>query len=109
MKAYERFLEYVKLHTRSDERSGTHPSSSIQFALAHRLVDELNAMGIAAECDEYSYVYATIPATEGCEKVPAIGFIAHIDTSAMKRLEDLTVEAAEEAFANRRPVRLGGT
>ena len=81
MKAYERFLEYVKMHTTSDESSGAHPSSSIQFALAHRLVDELKDMGISAECDEYCYVYATIPATEGCEDVPAIGFIAHIDTS----------------------------
>ena len=81
MKAYERFLEYAKMHTTSDETSGTHPSSSIQFALAHRLVDELKALGISAECDEYCYVYATIPATEGCEKAPAIGFIAHMDTA----------------------------
>ena len=81
MKAYERFLNYAKMYTTSDESSGTHPSSSIQFALAHRLVDELKAMGISAECDEYCYVYATIPATEGCENVPAIGFIAHMDTS----------------------------
>ena len=81
MKAYERFLEYAKMHTTSDEMSGTNPSSSIQFALAHRLVDELKALRISAECDEYCYVYATIPATEGCEDVPAIGFIAHMDTS----------------------------
>jgi tripeptide aminopeptidase len=81
MKAYERFLEYAKMHTTSDEMSGTHPSSSIQFALAHRLVDELKALGISAECDEYCYVYATIPATVGCEGVPAIGFIAHMDTA----------------------------
>ena len=81
MRAYERFLKYAKMHTTSDEGSGTHPSSSIQFALAHSLVDELKAMGISAECDEYCYVYATIPATKGCENVPAIGFIAHMDTS----------------------------
>lgn len=81
MKAYERFLEYAKMHTTSDEMSGTHPSSAIQFALAHRLVDELKALGISAECDEYCYVYATIPATKGCESAPAIGFIAHMDTS----------------------------
>ena len=81
MKAYERFLNYAKMYTTSDEASGMHPSSSIQFDLAHRLVDELNAMGISAECDEYCYVYATSPATEGCENVPAIGFIAHMDTS----------------------------
>ena len=81
MKAYERFLEYAKMHTTSDEMSGTHPSSSIQFALARRLVDELKALGISAECDEYCYVYATIPATVGREGVPAIGFIAHMDTA----------------------------
>ena len=81
MKAYERFLKYAKMHTTSDETSGTHPSSSVQFTLAHLLVDELKAMGIFAECDEYCYVYATIPATEGCENVPAIGFIAHMDTA----------------------------
>ena len=81
MKAYERFLKYAKMHTTSDENSGTHPSSSIQFDLARLLVDELKAMGISAECDEYCYVYATIPATAGCENVPAIGFIAHMDTS----------------------------
>lgn len=81
MKAYERFLKYAKMHTTSDETSGTHPSSSVQFTLAHLLVDELKAMGISAECDEYCYVYATIPATEGCENVPAIGFIAHMDTA----------------------------
>ena len=46
MKAYERFLEYAKMHTTSDEMSGTHPSSSIQFDLAHCLVDELKNMGI---------------------------------------------------------------
>ena len=81
MKAYERFLKYAKMHTTSDESSGEHPSSSIQFNLAHCLVDELKNMGISAECDEYCYVYATIPATEGCESAPAIGFIAHMDTS----------------------------
>lgn len=81
MKAYERFLKYARMYTTSDEISGTHPSSSIQFTLAHHLVEELKALGISAECDEYCYVYATIPATEGCENVPAIGFIAHMDTS----------------------------
>ena len=81
MKAYERFLRYARMHTTSDEGSGTHPSSPIQFTLAHRLVDELKEMGLSAECDEHCYVYATIPATAGCESAPAIGFIAHMDTS----------------------------
>ncbi|MBQ8387442.1 MAG: peptidase T [Clostridia bacterium] len=81
MRAYERFLEYIKVPTASDETSGAHPSTDRQFVLARRLTEELKAMGIAAECDEKCYVYASIPATEGCENAPAIGFIAHLDTS----------------------------
>ena len=81
MRAFERFLEYVKLPTASDDASGAHPSTASQFELAHRLVEELKALGISAECDEKCYVYASIPATEGCESAPAIGFIAHMDTS----------------------------
>ncbi len=30
---------------------------------------------------EYCYLYASIPATAGCEQAPVIGFIAHMDTS----------------------------
>ena len=81
MKAYERFLKYVKINTVSDEESGAHPSSARQFDLAKILVDELCAMGIEAHCDEKCYVYATIPASEGCENEPSIGFIAHMDTA----------------------------
>ena len=63
MRAYERFLKYVKINTVSDEESGTHPSSARQFELAKVLTDELSAMGIEAYCDEKCYVYATIPAS----------------------------------------------
>jgi tripeptide aminopeptidase len=45
-------------------------------------VEELKDMGVAeASIDQYGYVMATIPATPGKEDVPAIGFIAHVDTS----------------------------
>lgn len=80
MRAYERFLEYVKMNTMSCEESGTVPSSAHQFTLAHALVQELKALGIEAECDDKCYVYAHIDATEGLEKLPAVGFIAHLDT-----------------------------
>ena len=81
MRAYERFLNYVKIHTTSDESSGAHPSTARQFELARLLENELKAMGIEAFCNEKCYVYATIPATAGYENEPAIGFIAHIDTA----------------------------
>lgn len=82
MRAYERFLKYVAVHTTSDPKSGLVPSSAIQFDLAHQLVDEMTALGIQnAHVDEVGIVYGWIPATPGCEEVPALGFIAHMDTS----------------------------
>ena len=41
MRAYDRLLEYVKVHTTSDPNSGTHPSTLRQFDLAKILVEEL--------------------------------------------------------------------
>ena len=81
MKAHERLLKYVSYRTPSDENSDTSPSSRCQFELAHELVNELKALGVAdAECDEYCYVYGHIPATPGKENATAIGFCAHMDT-----------------------------
>lgn len=75
-----RFLRYVSIETTSDENSESQPSTSCQLNLLSKLRDELLAMGIFAELDEYGYVMASIPSN--CEKnVPAIGFIAHVDTS----------------------------
>lgn len=83
MRAYERLLEYVKIKTPSDENSDSTPSSSCQFELAERLVEEMKELGIEnAEVDSKCYVYGTIPATEGYEKCPGLGFIAHMDTVA---------------------------
>ena len=79
----ERFLRYVKVDTRSDENSGTNPSTEKQRNLAEMLVRELRDMG-AAEItydEEKCYVYAAVPASEGCEDKPVLGFIAHMDTS----------------------------
>ena len=82
MRAYERLIKYAKVSTASDPDSGKHPSSERQFDLAHLLVDELKELGIDnAQLDDKCYVYASIPASEGCENAPAIGLIAHVDTS----------------------------
>ena len=62
--ALERFLRYVTIDTRSDERSTTIPSTPGQLMLLRQLVDELKALGIDdASMDEHGYVMATIPAT----------------------------------------------
>lgn len=68
MRAYERLLKYVKVHTTSDPNSGTHPSTLRQFDLAKILVEELKELGLTdAHVDEHCYVYATLPATPGQE------------------------------------------
>ena len=82
MRAYERLLNYVRVHTTSDPESGTHPSAEREFDLARMLVEEMKALGIEdARVDEYCYVYGSIPATPGCESKPALGLIAHVDTA----------------------------
>ncbi len=82
MKVEERFLKYVAFHTKSDEKSGTHPSSERQLALAAYLSEELKGLGIEnVTATKKGYVYAKIPATAGLEDKPKLGFIAHLDTS----------------------------
>ena len=80
-KITDKFLRYVSFDTQSDENSESQPSTAKQLVLLRQLVDELHAMGIAsAAMDKDGYVMASIESNvEG--KVPAIGFIAHVDTS----------------------------
>ena len=82
MRAYERLLNYVVIHTTSDEAAETVPSTGRQFDLANKLKDEMIALGIEdASVDSNCYVSGHIPASKGCENTPCIGFIAHLDTS----------------------------
>ena len=78
----QRFLRYVTYDTQSDEKSTTFPSTEKQLVLLRLLTDELRAVGVAdASIDEHGYVMATIPPTTKKIGVPAIGFLAHVDTS----------------------------
>lgn len=82
MRAYERLLNYVVVHTTSDPNSETHPTTMRQFDLARMLVEEMKALGIEdARVDEKCYVYGALPATKGMEHVKALGLIAHMDTA----------------------------
>jgi len=76
----DRFLRYVSIDTQSNEESESQPSSAKQLNLLKMLCDELNAMGVKATLDEYGYVMGAIPSNIDI-KVPAIGFIAHVDTA----------------------------
>jgi len=77
----DRFLKYIKYDTQSDEDSKTFPSSDKQKILSKDLANELKEMGLQdAHMDEHGYVMATLPSNTN-KDVPAIGFIAHVDTS----------------------------
>ena len=83
MRAYERFLKYVVINTRSDDMTGRTPSSEGQFDLARLLVEEMHQIGIEdAYVDDKCYVYGSISATSGYEEVPCVMFCAHLDTAA---------------------------
>lgn len=83
----ENFLRYVKIDTQSEEASPARvPSTERQRDLAKMLYQELSDLGAEAVRydEEHSYVYAVIPSNlDGADrdKVPSIGFIAHMDTS----------------------------
>lgn len=79
-KITDRFLRYVAVDTQSDPDSESQPSTARQLDLLKLLKSELEGMGIKAELDEYGYVMASIPSNCG-KDVPAVGFIAHVDTS----------------------------
>ena len=75
-----RLLKYVKINTISDPKSETLPSTQIQFDLAKILVEDLTEIGVKdASLDENCYVMGSIPGN--AKNAPAIGLIAHMDTS----------------------------
>ena len=80
-KVLEHFLNYVRQDTTAAEGSLKTPSSPGQMVLAAQLARELEQLGlINAECDEYGYVYAVLPASDGVQ-CPPVTFCAHMDTS----------------------------
>ena len=93
-KLLDKFLRYVSVETTSDPESETQPSSMRQFDLLKMLQKELQNMGIKADLDEFGYVMATIPSNTDKE-IPAIGFIAHVDTSPDASGKDIKPQIIE--------------
>ena len=91
----DRFLRYVSIDTQSDENSGSQPSTAKELDLLSMLRDELLDMGIEATLDEYGYVMASIPSNIEKE-VPAIGFIAHVDTSPDASGKDIKPQVTKD-------------
>lgn len=92
----DRFLEYIKFDTKSDEDSNSIPSTEKQLVLANKLVLDLKAIGLLdAEVDNKGYVMASLPSNMD-KKVPEIGFISHMDTSPEISGKDVKPQIVEK-------------
>ncbi|MBQ2491608.1 MAG: peptidase T [Muribaculaceae bacterium] len=81
MKMIDRFLNYVKFDTQSDELTNLTPSTPGQMVFAKSLYEELQNMGLSnITLDENGYMMATLPSNSQ-KKIPTLGFIAHLDTA----------------------------
>lgn len=81
MNLTDRFLEYVKFDTQSDELTNLTPSTPGQMIFARHLKTELEALDLSEiSLDENGYLMATLPANTQ-RALPTVGFIAHLDTS----------------------------
>ena len=89
MDAVERLIRYLKIDTESVPDQEKIPSSEKQFDLARVLEADLKELGVKdVQCTDHAYVYGKIPSNlsrEEQEKTPALGFIAHMDTSPSAR------------------------
>lgn len=82
MTVIDRFLQYVKFDTQSDELTNLTPSTPGQMIFAQHLRSELEALGLEEiTLDDNGYLMATLPANTDKANVPTVGFIAHLDTS----------------------------
>lgn len=81
MNITERFLNYTKFDTQSNEDSTSVPSTEKQLVFANYLKEELVREGLTdVEMDDKGYVYATLKGNTK-KPVPTMGFISHYDTS----------------------------
>ena len=78
----QRFLSYTQYNTTSDPNSTTAPSTEAQVAYAQLLKAEFESVGLKdVRVTDKGIVLAYLPATAGLESAPAMGMIAHMDTS----------------------------
>ena len=82
MNVVDRFLQYVKFDTQSDELTNMTPSTPGQMIFAQHLENELRELGLDdISLDDNGYLMATLPANTDKAGIPTVGFIAHLDTS----------------------------
>ena len=81
MTVTDRFLDFVRFDTQSDELTNMTPSTPGQMEFAKYLKGLLEDMKLEdITLDDNGYLFATLPANT-TKELPVIGFIAHMDTS----------------------------
>lgn len=103
-KIQDRFLRYVAIDTQSNEDSESQPSEAKELNLLNLLCEELRAMGVQAEVDEWGYMMASIPSNID-KVVPAIGFIAHVDTAPDASGKDIKPQIIDQYDGNDIPLK----
>lgn len=78
----DKFIEYCKVNTRSDEHSQSVPTTPGQITLLKIIEQELKKLGLdkVSFSEKDSYLVGRLPATSNLETTP-IGFVAHVDTA----------------------------
>jgi tripeptide aminopeptidase len=103
----ERFLKYASYWTTSDRRVEDTPSTPGQWDLAKALAAELRGLGVEdTELTDHCYVIARLSACPGKETAPAIGFLAHLDTSGEVSGKDVKPRLVKSYDG--KPVELAG-
>lgn len=99
-KVVERFIRYIKYDTSSREDVENYPSTPGQLVLLRDIAKELNDLGMQdVTIDRYGYVFAALPSNIS-KNVPAIGFIAHVDTSPEMPGEDVNPKIVHDYDGN---------
>ncbi len=82
MRLLNNFLNLVKINSTADPNSGVRPSTSGQNSVRELVVSLLENTGVGElHVGNDGILYTSIPATKGCEDLPSLGFLAHMDTS----------------------------
>lgn len=81
MTVTDRFFEFIKFDTQSDEETNLTPSTPGQMTFARHLKTVVEEMGLEdITLDDNGYLMATLPANTD-KALPTVGFIAHMDTA----------------------------
>lgn len=77
----KRFIQYVKLNTRSDASSSTIPTTKSQEEFAFILKEELERIGLSKIDYNQTNGFLTAVLPKNADNYPSVGLIAHLDTA----------------------------